>query len=154
MGFPDGSVVKNPPANARDTRVRVRPLGRNNPLEEGMATHSNMLAWKIPWTEEPGRLQSMGSQRVRHDWSDLAAAEVTNLDSLVLRRWRLCLQFRRHGFYPWDGKISWRREWQLRPVFLPGEFPGQRSLVGYSPWSHKEMDRTEWLTHFTSTQES
>ena len=44
-------------------------LGWEDPLEEGMATHSSILAWRIPWTEEPGRLQSMGSQRIRHDWA-------------------------------------------------------------------------------------
>ena len=47
----------------------VRSLGREDPLEKEMATHSNTLAWKIPWTEEPGRLQSMGSQRVGHNWA-------------------------------------------------------------------------------------
>ena len=49
---------------------QVRALGWEDPLEEGMATHSSILAWRIPWTEEPSRLQSMGSQRVGHDWSD------------------------------------------------------------------------------------
>ena len=49
---------------------------RKDPLEEGMATHSSILAWRIPWTEEPGRLQSMGSQRVRRDWSDLVCMRV------------------------------------------------------------------------------
>ena len=48
--------------------TRVRPLGWEDPLEKEMATHSSTLAWKIPWMEEPGRLQSMGSQRVGHDW--------------------------------------------------------------------------------------
>ena len=47
--------------------TRVRSLGGEDPLEEGMATHSSIPAWRIPWTEEPGRLQSTGSQRVRHD---------------------------------------------------------------------------------------
>ena len=47
--------------------TQVRSLGLENPLEEGMATHSSVLAWRIPWTEEPGGLQSMGSQRVGHD---------------------------------------------------------------------------------------
>ena len=47
--------------------TRVRSLGRDDPLEKAMAPHSSTLAWKIPWTEEPGRLQSMGSQRVGHD---------------------------------------------------------------------------------------
>ena len=49
----------------------VRSLGQDDPLEKEMATHSSSLAWKIPWTEEPGRLQSMGSQRVGHDWATL-----------------------------------------------------------------------------------
>ena len=49
------------------------------------------------------------------------------------------------GLDPWVGKISWGREWQLTPVFLPGEIHGQRSLVGYSPWGHKESDPTEQL---------
>ena len=48
-------------------KTRVRSLGWEDPLEKEMATHSSILAWKIPWTEEPGRLQSMGLQRVRHD---------------------------------------------------------------------------------------
>ena len=46
-------------------------------------------------------------------------------------------------FNPWVGKIPWRREWQPTLVFLPGEFHGQRSLVGYSPWGHKQSDTTE-----------
>ena len=55
--------VKNPPA-MRDTWVRF--LGREDPLEKKMATHSSILAWRLPWTEEPGRLQSMGSQETTH----------------------------------------------------------------------------------------
>ena len=57
-------MVKNLPA-MQDTRVQS--LGQEDPLEKGMATHSSILAWEIPWTEEPARLQSMGSQRVGHD---------------------------------------------------------------------------------------
>ena len=53
---------------------------------------------------------------------------------------------RRPGFDPWVGKIPWTKEWQPTPVFLPGEFHGQRSLVGYSPQGHKESDMTERLT--------
>ena len=52
--------------------MRVWTLGQKDPLEEGMATHSSVLAWRIPWTEEPGGLQSIVLQRVGHDWSDLA----------------------------------------------------------------------------------
>ena len=58
-------MVKNPPA-IRETQVLS--LDQEDPLEKGMATHSSILAWRISWTEEPGRLQSMGPQRVRHDW--------------------------------------------------------------------------------------
>ena len=83
-----------------------------------MATHSSTLAWKIPWTEEPGRLQSMGSIRVRHDW-------VTSLSLFTL--------------------VHWRRKWQPTLAFLPGESHEQRSLVGCSLWGCKELDTTEWL---------
>ena len=61
MNFPDGSVVKNLPANAGDKRVRSR--GGEDPLEKEMATHFGILAWKIPWTEEPDGQQFIGSQR-------------------------------------------------------------------------------------------
>ena len=54
--------------------THVRSLGHEDPLEKEMATYSSILAWRIPWTEEAGRLQSVGSQRVGHDWSDLAVA--------------------------------------------------------------------------------
>ena len=57
-------TVKNLPAMQE---TRLQPLGREDPLEEGVATHSSILAWRIPWTEEPGGLQSTGSQRVAHD---------------------------------------------------------------------------------------
>ena len=64
MGFPGGSVIKNPPV---EQGTQVWSLGWKDPLEKEMATHSSILAWKIKWTEEPGGLQSMGSQRVGHD---------------------------------------------------------------------------------------
>ena len=89
-------------------------------LEKALETHSSTLAWKIPWTEEPGRLQSMGSLRVRHDWAT----------SLLLFTF-----------------THWGRKWQPTPVFLPGKSHGRRSLVGYSPRGHKESDTTERL-HF------
>ena len=60
-------MVKNPPANAGDAERWVWSLGQEGPLKKGMATHSSILAWKIPWTEEPGGLHSMGLQRVQHD---------------------------------------------------------------------------------------
>ena len=85
-------------------------------LEKAVATHSCALAWKIPWTEEPGRLQSMGSQRVRHDWA-------TSLSLFTF--------------------MHWRRKWQPTPVFLPGESQGRQSLVGCRLWGRTESDTTE-----------
>ena len=85
--------------------------------EKAMATHSSTLAWKVPWTEEPGLgLQSMGSLRVRHDW--------TTSHSLFT-----CMH--------------WSRKRQPTPVFLTGESQGRRSLVGCHLWGHTESDTTE-----------
>ena len=71
VGFPGGSVVRNPLAVQEVQETWVWSPGLEDPLEEGMTTHSSILAWRIPWTEKPGRLQAMGLQRVRHDWSNL-----------------------------------------------------------------------------------
>ena len=81
-----------------------------------MAPHSSTLAWKILWTEEPGRLQSMGLLRVGLDWA-------TYLSLFTF--------------------IHWRRKWQPIPVFLPGESQGQQSLVGCRLWGCTESDTTE-----------
>ena len=85
-------------------------------LEKEMAPYSSTLAWKIPWTEEPGGLQSMGSRRVRHDWA-------TSLSLFTF--------------------LHWRRKWQPTPVFLPRESQGWGSLVGCHLWGHTESDTTE-----------
>ena len=84
--------------------------------EKAMATHSSTLAWKIPWTEEPGRLQSIGSWRVGHDW----AASIS--------------------FFTF---MHWRRKWEPTQVFLPGKSQGQGSLVGCPLWGCTESDTTE-----------
>ena len=81
-----------------------------------MAPHSGTLAWKIPWMEEPGRLQSMGSLRVRHNWA-------ISLSLFTV--------------------MHWRRKWQPTPVFLPGESRGRGSLVGCRLWGRTESDTTE-----------
>ena len=60
-------MVKNPPANAGDIETWVRSPGQVDPLDEGVAIHSSILAWRISWTEEPGELQSVDLQRVRHN---------------------------------------------------------------------------------------
>ena len=81
-----------------------------------MATHSSTLVWKIPWTEEPGRLQSMGSLGVRHD-------QVTSLSLFTF--------------------MHWRRKRQPTPVFLSGESQGRGSLVGCHLWGRTGLDTTE-----------
>ena len=63
----NGSVIKNLPVKQKTQEIQVRSLGQEDPLEQEMATHCCILAWKIPWTEEPGRLQSMESQRVEYN---------------------------------------------------------------------------------------
>ena len=81
--------------------------------EKAMAPHSSTPAWKIPWTEEPGRLQSMGS---------------LELDTTLLSLFTF---------------LHWRRKWQPSPVFLPGESQGRGSLVGCRLWGHTESGTTE-----------
>ena len=66
-GFPSGSAVKNLLAMQEPLETWVQSLGQEDPLEKGKATHSSILAWRIQWTEEPGGLQFIGLQRVRHD---------------------------------------------------------------------------------------
>ena len=88
----------------------------SRPLQWSMAPHSSTLAWRIPWTEEPGGLQSTGSLRVGHDW-------VTSLSLFTF--------------------MHWRRKWQPTPAFFPGESQGRGSLVGCRLWGHTESDTTE-----------
>ena len=67
MGFPEGTMGKNPPANAGTQEMRVRSLDQEDALEEEMETHSSILAWRIPWPEEPGGYSSLGHKRVGCD---------------------------------------------------------------------------------------
>ena len=85
-------------------------------LEKAMAPYSSTLAWKIPWMEEPGRLQSMGLLRVGHNWA-------TSLSLFTF--------------------MHWRRKWKPTPVFLPGESQGWGSLVGCCLWGRTQSDMTE-----------
>ena len=98
--------VKNPPAMQESQELQVWSLGQKDPLEEEMATHSSILAWKIPQIEEPGRLQSMGSQRVRHDlvtehthsnyFSRLLHASVVPCPVLTVASWPAHRFIKRH----------------------------------------------------------
>ena len=90
-----------------------------------MAPYSSTLAWKIPWMEEPGRLQSMRSLRVGHD-------RVTSLSLFTF--------------------LHWRRQWQPTPVFLPGESQGRGSLVGCCLWGHTESETTEVTSQQTELE--
>ena len=110
-------------------------------LEKEMATHSSVLAWRIPGTGEPDGLQSMGSHRVGHDWSNLAAAAavaqmVKNLpamqETLV---WFLGRKDPlEEGMTIHSSILAWRIPWT------------KRNLVGYCPWDLKQLDMTKWLT--------
>ena len=99
-----------------DSPLSLQYTSSSPKMERAMATHSSTLAWKIPWTEEPGRLQSMGSIRVRHNWA-------TSLSLFTF--------------------MHWRRQRQPTPVFLPGESQGRGSLVGCRLWGCTESDTTE-----------
>ena len=114
-----------------ETRVRA--------LEKEMAIHSSTIAWKIPWTEEPGRLQSMGSQRVGHDWATSLSLSVAQTVMNLL-----AVQETWVRFLGQEDRLG--RKWQPTSGFLPGEFHGQRNLKGCSSWSGKESDMTEQLT--------
>ena len=126
-------VVKNLPAM---TETRVQSLGQEDPLEKKMATHSS-----IPWTEEPGRLQSMVSQRIRHNWAtftwwpsgkESSCSTGDAEDSGLIPGQDALLE---------EGKATFFS-------ILAGKIPWTRSLPGYSPKGHKESDTTEWVhTH-------
>ena len=95
VGFPGASVVRNPPAMRETQETQVRSLGWENPLEKEMATHFSILAWKIPWTMEPGRLLFMGSQRVGHNWAtSLSLQSHTKLYLLLPQTLVLMAQFK------------------------------------------------------------
>ena len=110
---PPGSSV-NGDCLGKNTGVGCHALLQG--MEKAMAPHSSTLAWQIPWPEEPGRLQTMGSRRVGQDWA-------TSL-----------------SLFPF---MHWRRKWQPTPVFFPGESQGRRSPVGLGLWGHTESDTTE-----------
>ena len=160
MGFLGGSVVKNLPAMQETQEMQFRSLGQDDLLEKGMAMHSCFLAWRTPWTEEPGGLQSIQLQRARHNWSNLTCMHckfhyrvniiaMSNLNygtSLVAQMLKN-LPARRETwvqFLNWEDPLE--EGMTIHSVFLPGESHEHRSLVGYSPWGCKELDMTEQLS--------
>ena len=121
MGLPGSQTVKNLSAV---WETRVRSLGWEDPLEKGMATHSSILAWRIPWTEEPGALQTMGSQRVGH----VVAQLVKNLPAMW-ETWVRSLGWEDplgKGKATHSSILAWRIPWTI--------------------WGCKESDTTEPLS--------
>ena len=104
----------------------LQRIGGNLATEKAMAPHSSTLAWKIPWTEEPGRLQSMGSLRVGHDWA-------TSLSLFTF--------------------MHWRRKWQPTPVFLPGESQGRGAWWATVYGVAQSRTRLKWLNLATEQQQ-
>ena len=138
--------------------MQVQSFSWEDALEKEMATHSRILAWRIPWTEKPGRLWSTGSQRVEHNWSGLALAQ-----------WTIMEKNRKMYMYnSVTGKESTFNAGDLGSIPGLGRSPGeghgnpfqysclenphgQRSLESYSSWSRKGSDTTEWLSTETNT---
>ena len=104
--------------------------GQGDPQEKGMAAHSNILAWRIPWTEDPGGLQS---------WASLVAQLVKNPPAMW-ETWVRSLGWEDPLEKGQANHSSGRRQWHPTPVLLPGKSHGQRSLVGWNPWGRKESD--------------
>ena len=152
--FSGGSVVKNLPANAGDGRFH--PWVRK-------------ILWKRKWQPTPvfltGEFHAQRSVVGYSPWGRKSQTWLSDSTTTYmfkgLPRWlsgeestcqsRRCKKW---GFYSWLGKIPWSRKWQPTPVFLPGKFHGQSSLAGYSPWGHKELDTTEWLSAHMLVQNS
>ena len=163
LGFPGGSVVKNPPTNATDAGSI---LGQEDPLEKEMATRSSILAWEIPWTEEPGGLQSMVSQRVGHDW---ACPHISNAIQYLSQGYfkgfpggsdgkeSAAMQETWVQFLGWEDPLekgmathysilAWEIPWTEEPGGL--QFMGsQKSWIWLSDWAH------EIILHIVCTSE-
>ena len=147
----------------------VRSLGREDPLEKEMATHSSILAWRILWMEEPGRLQSMGSQRVGHDWAtslhfftscngggaiggshcSCSCNCFSSLDPLLWEQpiWPLWGNYSRVTLLPWEPGLAWYAKWG--PDFGPIAFwsgPATCIATHYQPRSSSVSSFRFWFT--------
>ena len=112
--------------------IYLSGVKKNSSFEERLKRQDSCKRWR-----EGRRETGAGKVSLHFGWSSGLP--------WWLRRLSICLQCGRPGFDPWVGEIPWRRKWQSTPVLLPGKSHGQRSLVGYSPWGHKESDTTERL---------
>ena len=129
--------IKNLPAMQEVSQeTGIRSLGWEDLLEGGMAVYSGVLAWRIPWTEEPSGLQSTGLQRVRHNWSDWAGTRILYwLPWWLSGKESACQETR-----VWSlGQEDPLEKEMATHSSIPGKSHGQRSLAGYSPWGKKSQ---------------
>ena len=130
MGFPHNSTVKNPPTMQEMQEVWVQSLGWENPPEEGMVIHSSILAWRIPQTEEPGRLRCIGSQRVRHDWAANTNTHPTNtIISMVLHTNKFIILFTQIIHKKQRNKKKWGRHFKSHSITWYLETYGSISYI-------------------------
>ena len=131
--------------------MQLWSLGWEDPLKEGMAVHFRILAWKIPWTEEPGGLQSIGLQKVGHDWvtehacvflSEAPILGPPDVKSRLIRKDFDAGKGWRQEKGTTEDEMVWWHHWLDGHEFEQalGDGEGQRSLANYSPWGRKESD--------------
>ena len=122
---------------------RVQSLGWEDSLEKAMATHSSIIAWKIPWTEEPGRLQSMGSQKIQTQLSNKQFHFHSCFSLHFASGKESACQCRRHKR---PEKIHWRRAWLPTPLFSPGKIPCTEEPEGLQSLVSQRV-RHNWVTN-------
>ena len=144
LGFPGGTSGKELTYQCRRQETWVWSLGQEDPVEESMATLSSIFTWRTPWTEEPGRLQFTGSQRVGYNWIDLARARThththTLSHSLYRDCWGSCRQDgeRAECTVPWS-EVPWQRK------HMPGRTLGYTVSHGMCRWSLKGLLGVIW----------
>ena len=142
LGFPGGTSGKELTYQCRRQETWVWSLGEEDPLEESMATLSSIFSWRTPWTEEPGRLQFIGSQRVGYNWIDLARTYThshSHSHSLYRDCWGSCRQDggRAESAVPWS-EVPWQRK------HMPGRTLGYTVSRGMCRWSLKGLPGVIW----------
>ena len=147
LGFPGGSVIRNLHAMQE---TQVRSLGWEDPLAKGMATHTSILDWRIPWTEEPGGLQSMGSQKVRHDWvintfTSLSKVKMPEKSQVCNKCSVNALPTEKGLKWPWVGS-QWGFKMRGKPSLLSGA-PGlyREKTLSWAVHHPRERKPMEWI---------
>ena len=120
--------------------TQVPSLGWEDPLEEGMATHSSIFAWRIPWTEEPGRQQSIGSQRVGHDWQWLSTHTIIKFHKMSSLNIRNLLYHKSRG---------WKFEIKVSAELCIAEGPREGDVSGHSPGFRQFLTCSSIISVFT-----